>query len=235
MRIVHAWRVLWFALVAPTRIPKFTSEAVMATFAVAVLIVSLVSASAALYEESNPALNVETASLIPQALTWESSVEGNDIDLSPSSRRFTASFGGALMVTIISSLALAGLFMFLTRFLTDAPVGFMLCLAGVSASGLIQVVDVASSTAIHSMFDTIQAGLNAGVFVSPTEKPLLFSWLQRFSIGSLWQYIVIAIAIVSWGGLHARFGIVVGAIVWILTRLLLGGFALVGWIVSHRS
>jgi hypothetical protein len=127
---------------------------------------------------------------------------------------------------------LAGLFLVLMRFMTDAPVTYGMAITSVSATALIQVIDLLMSTGAHMVFGTLRAGLHAGVTMDPASSPMLFTWLQQISLPSLWQYLAASVALATWGGLHARFGIVVGLVVWVISRLVHGGFTLVGWILS---
>jgi hypothetical protein len=119
--------------------------------------------------------------------------------------------------------------------MTDAPVTFGMALTTVSATALIGVVDVAVSVLLHSVTSTLRVGLHLGVLVDPVDHPAVFSWLQRLSLMSLWQYLAIGIGLSTWGGLHRRFGIVTGGIVWVVVGAVMGGIALVTWVVNLAS
>jgi hypothetical protein len=64
---------------------------------------------------------------------------------------------------------------------------------------------------------------------------MLFTWLQLISLESVWRYLAIAVALVNWQELHWRYGIVVGLVVWGVTRAIFGLMALVGWIVGLQG
>lgn len=230
MRVFTVARTMWNALRSPEQIKDATTEVATAMFAVAVLLLSAASTVAALVEEGNPALVAQSNALTYSAGKAPSGEAG--VDLSLPQRQITGVLGGALLVTIVSSIALAGVFWVLVRFMTDAPVTYGMALTTVSATALIGVIDISVAALLHSVTSTLRAGLHLGAFVDPVEHPAMFSWLQRCSIGSLWQYLVIGIGLSTWGGLHRRFGIVTGAIVWLVVGLVMGGIALVTWVVN---
>ena len=231
MRVFTVARTMWNALRSPEQLKDATTEVATAMFAVAILLVSAASTVAALIEEGNPVLVAQN-----NALTYSSSqppAGGQPgVDLSLPQRQITGVLGGALLVTIVSTIALAGVFWVLVRFMTDAPVTYGMALTTVSATALIGVLDIALSVVLHTSTSTIRAGLHLGVLVDPVEHPAMFSWLQRLSVVSLWQYLVIGIGLCTWGGLHRRFGIVTGSIVWGVVGLVMGGIALVTWVVN---
>ena len=225
MRVFTVARTMWNALRSPELIKDATTEVATAMFAVAVLVLSAASTIAALVEEGNPVLVAQS-----NALTYSSGIatDGQQgVDLSLPQRQITGVLGGALLVTIVSSVALAAVFWVLVRFMTDAPVTFGMALTTVSATALIGVVDVAVSVLLHSVTSTLR--------VDPVDHPAVFSWLQRLSLMSLWQYLAIGIGLSTWGGLHRRFGIVTGGIVWVVVGAVMGGIALVTWVVNLAS
>ena len=230
MRVFTVVRTMWNALRSPEQIKDATTEVAMAMFAVAVLVLSAASTVAALIEEGNPALVAQSKALTYSGGAAPAGEPG--VDLSLPQRQITGVLGGALLVTIVSSIALAGVFWVLVRFMTDAPVTYGMALTTVSATALIGVIDFVLSVALHSATSTLRAGLHLGVLVDPVEHPAMFSWLQRLSLVSLWQYVAIGIGLCSWGGLHRRFGIVTGGIVWAVVGLVMGGIALVTWVVN---
>ncbi len=221
---------MWNALHSPEAIQQATTEVATAMFAVAVLVLSAASTTATLIEEGNPVLVAQS-----RALTYSSggqTPETPELDLSLPQRQITGVLGGALLVTIISSITLAGVFWVLVRFMTDAPVTYAMALTTVSATALIGVIDTAMSVILHSTASTLRAGLHLGVLVDPVGHPAMFSWLQRLSVVSRWQYLVIGIGLCTWGGLHRRFGIVTGGVVWLIVGLVMGALALVTWVVN---
>lgn len=230
MRIISASKALWHFLVAPWRVQEATPQTAMASFAIAVLLIAMTSTWCAMLENGDVSLAVESRILTQNAAV--APVKDAQLDLSSPQRQFTGALGGALMVTIVSIAALAGLFLIMTRFMTDAPVTYSMAMVSVASSALLQCADLALTTTSHLTFHTARAGLHAGIFISPLEAPVLFTWLQRISLVSVWQYIAIAIALTTWGGLHRRFGVVVGLVVWIITMLVFGALTLVNWVVS---
>lgn len=233
MRVVSALRAMWFGLVDPTRIQEISRASATAVFAVAVLLVSMTSTWCAMWEQGDLALAAESRILLQHSAT--SPVKTSQLDLSTPQRQFTAALGGALIVTIVSTAVVSGLFLILIRFMTNVSVTYRQCIIAASAVSGVIIADTVLSSALHVIFHTSQAGLHAGVFLRPAESPMLFTWLQRISLFSVWQYIAIAIALVTWEGLHWRFGLVTGTIVWLITRLLFGLLTLVGWIVGLQG
>jgi hypothetical protein len=233
VRIVAAFRALWYGVADPTRIKETSKEAVTAVFAVAVLFVSITNTVCALWEQGDLALAAESRILLQNSAT--SPVKTSQLDLTAPQRQFTAALGGALIVTIVSTVVVAGLFMILMKFMTNLTVTFSQCLIAASAASSIIILDTLLASLLHVVFKTAQAGLHVGVVLRPMDAPMLFTWLQRISLFSLWQYLVVAIALVSWEGLNWRYGIVTGAVVWTITRLVFGLLTLVGWIVSLQG
>ena len=233
MRVTKALAALVHGVRAPSRIQEVTTEAAMAVFAIAVFLVAFANTWSAITEQGNQALVAESAKLLPAAtmpLPGGSSVPA--VDLSLPQRQFTQILGGALQKTIVPYVVMALAAMIFLRFAANAQVGYLQCLAAISATALIDVIGIVISTLMHLGFETTRAGLHAGVFIDPISHPMWFLWLQSFSIATLWQFVASCIGLVTWSGLHWRYGVVVGGVVWIVTRLVLGGFALMAWIVS---
>lgn len=231
MRVVKAFHALLNGVRAPQRIQEVTKEAAMAVFAIAVFLVAFANTWSAMTEQANPALVAESARLLPTA-TLPGGTSVPNVDLSLPQRQFTQVLGGALQKTIIPYVAMSLVAMMFLRFAANAQVSFLQCLAAISATALIDVIGIVVSTAMHLGFETTRAGLHVGVFIDPISHPMWFLWLQSFSLATLWQFVAACIGLVTWTGLHWRYGVVVGGIVWVTTRLILGGFAILAWIVS---
>lgn len=233
MRITAAMRSIWFGLVDPRRIRQTPTEAAAAVFAVAVLAVSLVGTLCTLWEQGSASLVRESAILSQQTPAATGAAEG--IDLSLPQRQFTGALGGTLIITIVSYAALAGVFMILVRFLTDCAVSYSKAIIATSSLALVSMLDSFIATALHVVTGTIKIGVHAGVWLQPSESPMLFTWLQLISLESVWRYLAIAVALITWENLHWRYGIVVGLVVWGVTRAIFGLMALVGWIVGLQG
>lgn len=233
MRITAAMRSIWFGLIDPKRIREISADAAAAVFAVAVLAVSITGTVCTLWEQGHPRLAAESAILSQQEPA--SAQKSAQIDLSTPQRQFTGALGGTLIITIVSYATLAGLFMILVRFLTNCTIPYSRAIIAVSSTALVAMLDSLVTTGLHAMFGTVQVGLHAGVFVRPTETPMLFTWLQLVSVESIWRYLAISVAIVTSENLHWRYGVVVGLIVWVVTRLIFGIMALVGWVVGLQG
>ena len=231
MRVVKAFSALINGVRAPQRIQEVTTEAAMAVFAIAVFLVAFANTWSAITEQGSPALVAESARLLP-ASTMSGGASAPAVDLTLPQRQFTQVLGGALQKTIIPYVVMALVAMIFLRFAANAQVGFLQCLAAISATALIDVIGIVVSTGMHVGFETTRAGLHAGVFVDPIAHPMWFLWLQSFSVATLWQFVAACIGLVTWTGLHWRYGVVIGAVVWVTTRVVLGGFALLAWIVS---
>ena len=49
----------------------------------------------------------------------------------------------------------------------------------------------------------------------------------------LWQYLAIGVILATWSGLHHRFGIAVGAVVFTVALAIFGSLAIVAWVFSQ--
>ncbi|MEY3386625.1 MAG: hypothetical protein RIR53_1436 [Bacteroidota bacterium] len=233
MRITAAILSIWYGLIDPKRVKQVPTDAAAAVFAVAVLAIALAGTFCSLWEQGNPGLVAESAVLSQQ--TVPSAVGVTGLDLSTPQRQFTGALGGTLIVTIVSVATLAGLFMIMVRFLTDVAPTYSRSIIAASSVALITIIDNGVATALHLLSGTVRTGLHAGVFIQPTESPMLFTWLQLISLESIWRYLAIAVALVTWENLHWRYGLVVGFIVWVVSRLAFGIMALVGWVVGLQG
>ncbi|MBM4177895.1 MAG: hypothetical protein FJ211_00995 [Ignavibacteria bacterium] len=234
MRVVKAFAALRDGVVAPQRIENVTIEAAMAVFAIAVFLVAITTVWSVDLQQGNSQLAAESARLI-SSTTTQRVTEVPQVDLSLPQRVFTQALGEALQKTIIPYVALAALAMTLFRFTTNVKVRYLESLAAISATALIDVFGIIVATMVHLMLGTMRAGFHAGVFVDPQIHPMWFVWLQTFSVASLWQLMAACVGLASWNSLNWRYGIVVGAILWLVSRLILGGFSLMDWIVVLRT
>ncbi|MBU3700168.1 MAG: hypothetical protein FGM33_09230 [Candidatus Kapabacteria bacterium] len=233
MRITAAILSIWYGLVDPKRVKQVSTDAAAAVFAVAVLAIALTATVCSLWEQGHPGLVADSALLSQQTL--QASPGSAELDLSTPQRQFTGALGGTLIVTIVSVAALAGLFMIMARFLTNTTPTYSRAIIAVSSAALIAIIDTAVASVLHVTFGTAQYGLHAGVFIRPSDSPMLFTWLQLISLGSIWRFLAIAVALVTWENLHWRYGIVVGLVVWTISRLAFGIMALVGWVVGLQG
>jgi len=223
MQFIEVLRSMWFALVAPHRIVETISTPVTAFFAVAVVVSTMVSLSASYIEDGQPALRAENAAFERMSLAKDTTSAGAQVvDLSPPARTFTAVLGGALIKNIMPIVVLAGVFLSLVRFMTNAPLKFGAALSIVSASTSILCLELLLNTALHVILGTNRAGIHAGVFVDPSAHGFLFLFLQNLAPLSLWRYVVIASAMAQASGLHPRYGVVLGPTVWAVVVLAMG-------------
>jgi len=232
VRSLSALRALWFGLVDPRRVQEVIPDTAVAVFATAVLVLSLTMTAGTLLEGGDPLLLAESSTLTGSAATM---LTQGDVDLTSPQRQFTAVYGGALISAIVGIAALAGMFWILARFMTDQPLTFSMSLASVGATALIEVVKALVMTPLHLLTHTNRIGLHAGVFLDPSSHPYLFAWLQRFDAFNLWQYLAAAVILATWTGLHHRYGVVIGSVVFVIVQLLFGGMTVVAWILSQAS
>ena len=225
MQFIEVLRSMWFALVAPRRIVETLSTPVTAFFAVAVVVSTMVSLGASYLEDAQPALRAENATFERMSTAHDTTTAAPGspaVDLTPPARTFTAILGGALIKNIMPLLVVAGVFLSLVRFMTNAPLRYGVALSIVSAATSIMCVELLVNTVLHIAMGTNRAGLHAGVFVDPTAHGFLFLFLQNLAPLSLWRYVVIASAMAQASDLHPRYGIVVGPIVWGVVVLAMG-------------
>ncbi|MFZ9870593.1 MAG: hypothetical protein ACO3E0_05510, partial [Candidatus Kapaibacteriota bacterium] len=129
--------------------------------------------------------------------------------------------------------AMAGLLWLLMRFLTNERVGYAMALGAVSATAGIEVVQTSLTTGLHLLTGSVRYGLHLGVVVSPAEHPYLFLWLQRLDVLTAWQYIAAAMVLSVWSGVHYRYGIVVGGLVFAVVQAVFGLLSLISWLAPH--
>ncbi len=227
MPIADTLRMMWMALVLPTQARLQASASTLASFALAVFILTFANTATGLWESGRPNLTRQLAVAempVPKA--------SGDVDLSLPQRAFTAHLGVTLVRVVVSLLFMSALAYALTRFLTDQQFSFGIVLTAVSSTCLIDAIRIVVYAAAHVLTDSMRWGLHAGVFVDPSQHQFLFAWLHRIDLVTWWQYVVMAMVVCTSAGLHYRFGIVVGSVVFLITVILAGGFAFVGWLMQ---
>jgi hypothetical protein len=228
--MAHAIRAVWLGLVAPSRVDLADAPSSIAVFAMAVLVLTVANTASTYIETSNSQLRTEAVMGSPSVANPPA--QSGQIDLTTPQRVFTANLGLALITTIVSLVLVALMLMFLHRFLTNQQSLFSTALAAVSATALIDLVRVLAYAVLHNSTGTMRWGLHAGVFVTPAQAPFLFAFLKRLDVVTWWQYVVMAMVLARNTGLHHRYGLVVGSVVFLAMLIAVGGFALVGWIVQ---
>ena len=229
VQTLDALRALWQGLRDPRSIAAVSVPTAVAIFAAAVLVVTLADTAAVFAEASSVSLSKESVQLttiVPGSETGSSTT-------AVPAKAFTAAFGGALILTTVSYAAMAGLLWLLMRFLTNERVGYAMALGAVSATAGIEVVQTSLTTGLHLLTGSVRYGLHLGVVVSPAEHPYLFLWLQRLDVLTAWQYIAAAMVLSVWSGVHYRYGIVVGGLVFAVVQAVFGLLSLISWLAPH--
>jgi len=233
MQFIDVLRSMWFALVAPRRIIETRTTPVTAFFAVAVFVSTIISVGASYVEDGQPTLRAENSAFERMSTSKEeppSNTDAAPVDLTPPARTFTAILGGALIKSIMPIVVLAAVFFSLVRFMTNAPLTYGSAISIVSVSTSIMSAELILNTALHVLVGTTRAGIHAGVVVDPGTHPFLFMFLQNVAPIELWRYIVIASVMAQTNGLHWRYGVILGPIVWIVVILAMGLLALNGFL-----
>ena len=231
MQTLTAFRALWWGIRDPRTIEQPIASTAVAIFAAAVMVLTLSATITVYIEHGNASLRAETEQL--DVLGPQQMQEGAAVDTDTANRQFTAVLGGALIRSVVSVAALALVFFALTRFLTDVPVPYSRALAAVSATAGIEALRSLVSLVPHLLFESSRAGLHAGVFVAPLDHPFLFVWLQRVDLFNVWHYVAAAMALATWSNLHYRYGWIIGAVVFVVVQILMGGLTLVAWILAQ--
>jgi len=230
MKFIAAFRALIDGITNPERVQRATVETALAVFAVAVMLLTATDIIATNYESADAQLIAESQAMVgPGSLLKQ---EGS-FELSGVGRQFTAILGGSLIRNIVSLVILSALTLGVARFLTDKVYGTSMVLACVSAASGIEVIRGLVNSTFHVAFHTSRAGLHAGVFVDPISHPYWFWWLQRLDIFSIWFYLAFSIALTTWGGLHRKFGLVLGGVVFAMVQVLFGAFTVLAWIMGR--
>lgn len=228
MQTLAAFRALWQGLRDPRMVPTVTASTAVAIFAAAVLLMTLADTTAVYVEGGTPSLAQESAALsgrLQSTAAPATTVKGVP------QREFTAALGGALMISTVSIAALAGMLWMFMRFLTNERVAYWEALGGVSATAGIDVLQTLVITPLHVLTGTIRYGFHAGVVVDPTTHPHLFLWLQRLDLFSVWHYLAAGMVVATWRSLHYRYGLVIGAVVFVVVQAAMGLLSLVSWLL----
>lgn len=229
MQTLDALQALWQGLRDPRSVAAVSVTTAVAIFAAAVLVVTLVDTAMMFAETSSLALKTEAEALTIVVPGTESEAA---VEMTPV-RRFTAAFGGALVLSTVSYAVLAGLLWLMMRFLTNERVGYAMALGAVSATAGIEVLQTLFATGLHLLTGSVRYGLHLGMAVSPADSPHLFLWLQRLDLFTAWHYVAAAMVVSTWSGLHYRYGIVVGGLVFVVVQVVFGVLSLISWLVPR--
>lgn len=232
MRISKAFDALKNGLIAPEKVYESSIETALAIFALAVFVLATVATFSAYVEDGSADLRAEAMVLSEYGMAPSSGEEGADPVVSTATKTFITVFGGAIMMSLGKIGVLAWVFMVLGRFMTDAVISFRIALASVGATALIDLLQGLFLVPLHLALGTVRWGLHLGSLVAPTEAPFLFTWLQRIDLFSIWQYLAIGVIMAVWSGLHKKFGLVVGSVVYVVVQLLFAAVTLLSWFTS---
>ncbi|NQW30150.1 MAG: hypothetical protein HQ472_06535 [Ignavibacteria bacterium] len=229
-RSLRAFRALLHGVFQPQNVYKATTDSAMAIFAIAVLVLTIGSAASYMAESNNAQLKTETE-LMKSALNVDKNstksvpiAENNDV---------TLAVGNSLFIWAGGLLVLSLLFLVLGRFMLDLTVNFKMTLASVGSTAIILLSKELFNSILHVSFGTIQYGAHLGAFWDPVQSPILFSWLQRIDIFSLWAFLNCGAALVGWGGLHKKFGYAIGFTAWVITVCAFGVISVLAGILAQ--
>lgn len=229
MQFLDVLRAMVLAVRAPWRLAAYADRRAATFFAVAVLAVTSVKVVASVYTRADPWLQAESELLTPAP-------KGDgQVDLSQPKRQFTAYLGGAVFTTIVSTLALAGLMMVVGRFLTDKPYSFGHAVIIVSSASSIAILGTIIETSLQLATHSMRWGPHLGIIVEPGSSPYMFAALQRVDAFALWEYLVVGMGLVRCYGLHHRYGLVVGLVVWLTTVLAFGAATSVASLIARAG
>lgn len=231
MRVFVALKTLWGALLHPTVTSIQNNSVAVAIVAAAVILLSSTYTVTALLESSNPdiAHQSKQSSVVEQLRLHDMQSSAGNVNTT-AGRAFTAQLGVSLITTIVGLAIVALLLMLLTPFLTDQPVSYVVAMAAASSSVLIEMTRLLLYLPLHVLSGSMQWGLNAGAFVPIVDHPFLFTWLAKIDPFIWWQYVVMAMVLSNSIGLHYRYGLVIGTVVYLVMIAGIGSFALLAFI-----
>ena len=231
MRVIVALKTLWGALRHPTVTSIQNSSVAVAIVAAAVILLSSAYTVTALLESSNPDIARQSMqSSVVEQLRLHDTQSNVENASTTAGRAFTAQLGVSLITTIVGLALVALLLMLLTPFLTDQPVSYVVAMAAVSSSALIEMARLALYLPLHLLTGSMQWGFHAGAFVSIVDHPFLFTWLAKIDPIVWWQYVVMAMVLSNSIGLHYRYGLVIGTIVYLVMVAGIGSLALLAFV-----
>lgn len=232
MLLYAALKALVQAILNPARLHETQAGFAPAVFAVAVLLLTSAETGVAYLYAADPRLTTE--SMMITLPLQQVGPEKQSVALSGENSQFTAIMGAALLKSFLSVIVLSALVLGVARFLTDKQYSVSMAIICVSAASGIDLLRLLVETPPHIILQTVRFGLHPGVFIDPVQHPLLFSWLQRLDVFSLWYYVALSIGMTTWEGLHNKYGIVVGVILFAIVQTVFAGLTLIAWIMSGK-
>lgn len=230
MLLFAALKALVQAVMNPARLHETQGGLAASVFAIAVLLLTSAETGVAYLYAADPQLARESMMItLPMQQVGQ---EKQSVALSFENNQFTAIMGAALLKSFLSLIVLSALTLGVARFLTDKQYSVSIAILCVSAASGIDLLRFLVETPPHIILHTVRFGLHPGVFIDPVQHPLLFSWLQRLDVFSLWYYVALSIGMTTWEGLHSRYGIVVGVILFTIVQTVFAGLTLIAWIMS---
>lgn len=231
MRISLAAKTMWGALWHPTVTSVQSRSNAVAVFALAVIVLTATQLVVSYCEASNSSITdqVRQSSIIEKLRDREHSAPTPDGAV-PNENVFTVQLGTALITTVIGLAVAALAFALLFPFLTNQPANYFTASGAVSAAALVGVIRTLLYLAIHLATGSLQWGLHAGVFVDIVQQPFLFTWLSKIDPLLWWEYVVMAMVLSNSVGLHYRYGLVIGSLVYTVMIIGVGSLALFGFI-----
>ncbi len=235
MLLGQSLRIVLLGLISPSRVVIGSTRTALSVFALSVVLI-VTSSLVAAYIEPAPVV-MASRNAGNDAVSHTNAV-GTDkdieIDLSSPQRVFTMRLGVSIVRVMISTVLIVGLLQGMLRFLTDIPFTFTIALGAVSATSLLEVLRTVTYAVVHWLTDSVRWGLHLGVVVDPAQQPILHAWLQHLDPLIWWQYVAMAIIACVQQQLHPRYGLVIGTAVFAVAIIIIGGIALVGWLMQSQ-
>lgn len=230
MVLVSSFRALVTGLLAPWKSQPISGQTIVSVFAISILLVTTAQLVLQGWEGASAQLVAQANQMrFPVDTSQLSGKDAQGLNLNMPQRVFTAQLGITLMQSILQAVILAGLVFVVIRFLTNTALSYAQSISAVASTALIEVVRALLYAGVHVGTGTMRWGVHAGIFTDPVSSPLLFAWLAKIDIITAWQYIAVSMIACRSVSLHYRFGIVTGIVVFVISIILFGGMALVGW------
>jgi len=222
---------------APRNIPSRAPFPIGKVAAVAVVMYIISAIGAAYINDSHSGLRYEHFRL--RALPIEIGQKKGDIppikaadllkDLEKNYRfELTTALTATLPLAVLWLLFSTLIIWIFQSILFENSLTFSYTLAFVSFGNAIDAVGNLLKTVLHAVAGTLRADPSFGAFVNMYDDPIMFAFLSRVDIFTIWQYISIALAIAAYLGADRRKAYILAVLVIMVVIFYFGAGAFLG-------
>lgn len=141
-----------------------------------------------------------------------------------------AALGSTLVQTGLIGLGVQACMMWLIqRVIMREPLRLLAVLGITSFAASITSLGYAVSVLLQVLTGSIMAGMSLAPFFSMQDHPFLVSYLQKFDVFWVWQYVVIGCSIAAFCNVSRRWGLLLAFIAIILHAAFSGSLAYIGY------